>query len=453
MADNNRNKKCKYLFAVLLAVTVVTASNLPYIAPVLAADISQTEQNKKDLEDKNDELNKQLEEARKNTEDKRAHKDALEEKIQLVQQQVRLNNEEIERLDGEIQGLEDRITDTQQSIDADMETLKLRLRAIYMAGEASTIDIILNSKDINDFLDKAMIVKNVTEHDTQLIQKMKDEMSQIQTEKDAIESKREEAAHLKKELEAQQKELSDLMEEDVRLIQELEGEEASLQHNLDENNEELHSIEEEIRQYYEQKKREQEEEERRRREEEENNKKNDNASGGDNSGSNTNNVGNTDGGNSGGGNNVNPDSNAPMKETTLAWPAPGYYKLTSEWGDGRNHGAIDIGGGIYGQKIVAAANGTVIKVNTTCTHDFPKTGAWSCGCGGGYGNYVMIAHDDGTIMTVYGHLSQVYVSQGERVSQRQVIGLAGSTGQSSGPHLHYEVRVNGVKQNPMNWYQ
>ncbi|MCI9272991.1 MAG: peptidoglycan DD-metalloendopeptidase family protein [Clostridiales bacterium] len=441
MAGKKRSRKGKYLLAMTLAMTLVTASNLPYIAPAFAVDITQTEQDKKDLKAKNDELNRQLEETRKNTKDKRAHKEALEKKIQLVQQQVRLNNEEIKRLDSEIQTLEDQIADTQKSIDADMETLKKRLRAIYMAGEASTIDIILNSKDINDFLDKAMIVKNVTEHDTQLIQKMKDEMANIQTEKDAIRSNREEAAQLKKELEAQQKELSELMEEDVRLIQELEGEEASLQHNLDENNQELQSIEEEIRQYYEQKKREQEEEERRRREEE--NNQNNSSNGG---------SGTNDGNNSNGGNVIH-DPNAPVKETTLAWPAPGYYHLNSEWGDGRNHGAIDIGGGIYGKPIVAAGDGTVIKVNSTCTHDFPKAGAWSCGCGGGYGNYVMIAHDDGTIMTVYAHLSRVDVTQGQRVSRSQIIGLAGTTGQSSGPHLHYEVRVNGVKQNPMNWYQ
>lgn len=429
----------KYILALMLAVVMATAPQVPYFAPVYAADISDTEQNKKDLEQKNEDLNRQLEEARKNTNDKRAHKEKLEEKIQLVQQQVKLNNEEIQRLDGEIQSLEEQIAGKQKEIDDDMTALKKRLRAIYMAGEASTIDIILNSTDVNDFLDKVMIVKNVTEHDTQLIDKMKANMADIQAEKDAIEAKRESAAQTRKELEAQQQELSGLMEEDMLLIQELEGAEANLQANLDENNEELQSIEEEIRQYYEQKRR--EEEERKRREEEEKNKPSDNNQSGNSGGSSD--------GNSGG----NGSTDKPVSEGELAWPVPGFYHLTSEWGDGRNHGAIDIASaGIYGKPVVAAANGTVIKTNTTCTHDFSKVGAWSCGCGGGYGNYVMIAHDDGSLMTVYGHLSQVSVKEGARVTKNQLIGAVGSTGQSSGPHLHYEVRVNGVKKNPMNWY-
>ena len=88
--------------------------------------------------------------------------------------------------------------------------------------------------------------------------------------------------------------------------------------------------------------------------------------------------------------------------------------------------------------MVSAASGTVIK-------------AYSGGWGGGYGNHVMIDHGNG-MMTVYAHLSSVGVSTGQSVSAGQVIGRVGNTGQSTGPHLHFEVRINGVKQNPLNWY-
>jgi murein DD-endopeptidase MepM/ murein hydrolase activator NlpD len=68
----------------------------------------------------------------------------------------------------------------------------------------------------------------------------------------------------------------------------------------------------------------------------------------------------------------------------------------------------------------------------------------------GYGQHIMIAHDDG-LSTLYGHLSEIYVKPGDRVSRGQVIGKMGSTGRSTGPHLHFEVRKNGVTQNPVTY--
>ena len=137
----------------------------------------------------------------------------------------------------------------------------------------------------------------------------------------------------------------------------------------------------------------------------------------------------------------------------FAWPTPGFVSLSSEWFEDRevyNHGGIDIAGaGIMGTPVVAAADGTVIATNSSCTHNWGKS--YSCGCGGGYGNYVMISHAGGK-MTVYGHLTSLTVSTGQSVSRGQIIGYVGSTGNSTGPHLHYECRLNGVRYNPMSEY-
>ena len=73
-----------------------------------------------------------------------------------------------------------------------------------------------------------------------------------------------------------------------------------------------------------------------------------------------------------------------------------------------------------------------------------------CGCGGGYGNYVIIQHD-GTYSTVYGHMQSLAVSEGDYVSAGQTIGYVGTTGFSTGYHLHFEIRVNGSRVDPMNY--
>ena len=98
------------------------------------------------------------------------------------------------------------------------------------------------------------------------------------------------------------------------------------------------------------------------------------------------------------------------------------------------HSGVDIGAP-RGTPIKAAASGTVV---------------YSGNAGDGYGNYVIIAHANG-VRTVYAHCSQLLVSRGQSVSQGSVIAKVGSTGRSTGNHLHFEVRKNGVTYNPQNY--
>ena len=133
------------------------------------------------------------------------------------------------------------------------------------------------------------------------------------------------------------------------------------------------------------------------------------------------------------------------------WPTPGFSYISSPYAPrwGTQHKGIDISGvDIMGGSVCASKAGTVTYVSNSCTHNYAKTS--SCGCGGGYGNYVIIQHD-GTYSTVYGHLTSASVSVGDYVQQGDVIGTVGSTGWSTGAHLHFEVRVNGVQQNPLDY--
>lgn len=118
------------------------------------------------------------------------------------------------------------------------------------------------------------------------------------------------------------------------------------------------------------------------------------------------------------------------------------------WRNGQHRG-IDIGNsGIGGANIYAAQSGTVISVVNYCTHNVGKW--YSCGCGGGYGNYIVIDHGGG-LSTLYAHCGSINVSNGDHVKKGDVIGHVGSTGWSTGFHLHFETRVNGTAVNPFGY--
>lgn len=123
---------------------------------------------------------------------------------------------------------------------------------------------------------------------------------------------------------------------------------------------------------------------------------------------------------------------------SFIWPLPYTHNRTSDFGSrwGRLHGGIDIAaGGVYGQSIIAADSGTVILAGNQ---------------GDGYGNYVIIDHGNG-YKTLYGHMSSVAAYTGQQVAQGEVIGYVGSTGNSTGPHLHFEIRVNDVQTDPLGY--
>lgn len=123
-----------------------------------------------------------------------------------------------------------------------------------------------------------------------------------------------------------------------------------------------------------------------------------------------------------------------------AWPTLTPYYIT-DWfgyrtlGGGSVHHGIDISGPSIGSPIYSATEGTVADINTGCA----TIGYYGSRCGGSYGNYVKVRTDDGYLI-IYGHMAKVYAKVGDRVSREQVIGTMGSSGSSTGRHLHFEVR-------------
>ena len=128
---------------------------------------------------------------------------------------------------------------------------------------------------------------------------------------------------------------------------------------------------------------------------------------------------------------VDTPAGAPQGSGNFSWPSAGYVSQ-AYWG---GHPAIDVAGWI-GSPVTAADGGYVVLAG----------GGWN----GGYGNHVIIDHGNG-FSTLYAHLTSIFVEPGMTVSKGQEMGTMGNTGNSTGPHLHFEVRYGGVPYNPASY--
>lgn len=391
-------KSVKLLAAVLAAFLLILS--VPAVQPAEASTLSELQQKQSELKQKKAEVDAQLKTLKNDKSKKLQYKEALMSQINTVEEQIDNLNDQIASLNSDINNKEEQIEQKQQDIDSDIEKLKERLYAIYLTGDASTLEVILNAKNLMDLADKAEVLQAITEHDTELVNRLKEEMQSIADQKAEIEQQRDAVAENKKEYDQKQAELTELVNEVNQTIAELSEDESAVEAQSKEiarqEAEAAEAIDAWYAQYY--------------------------ASKG--------------GGTSGSGGYVSTGN--------FTWPVPSCTNITSGYGSrwGSFHKGIDISrSGIYGAAIVAADSGKVIKA-----------GYGNYGTGyGGYGNVVAIDHGGG-YSTLYGHMSRVAVSAGQYVTKGQVIGYVGSTGQSTGPHLHFEIRVNGVAKNPMNWF-
>ena len=416
------------IVALLMTGTLVSA---------YAASIEQLEQRQRELEQQNSQYQAQLDENNQKVSEQQDQVDAIVGKVQTVNEQIQVSREKIAALEEDIAEKQAQIDEKNAEIEASMNTLRSRLKAIYISGDVSSLEIILGAKDFTDFLDKLQVVQYVSNHDESLINGIQGQLDIISDEKKALQEDKKAQEEEHKNLESKQQELNTLLEENKEILANLQAASDEYEMQLELTEEELSGLSAEIQEYY----RKQREEAARQAEllRQQQLQQQQQQSGGDNSGS--------------GSTTTETPSIVVPAGGGYVWPTPGFYYLSSmyeEWRGSRNHGAIDIAGAnIMNTPVVAAASGTVISTCTTCTHNWGKY--YSCGCGGGYGNYVWISHGNGK-ETIYGHLTSLTVSTGSYVTAGQVIGYVGTTGYSTGPHLHFECRYNGVKYDPMSEY-
>lgn len=424
--------KLKRIICAFLSVCMISMPVTLSVVSAGAESVDSLEQQLQDLEEQSQEYQDILDQTKEDIEEKEAYSDALVGKIEILDDKIALTRESIEDLNADIEQKQADIDQANADIEDQVDALCKRLRTIYMAGSASDLEIILGAKDFSDLIDKMSLIKVLSNYDKELIDEINVQLEEISEQKTALESDKEELEEKQLALEADQDEFNTLLEENDEILRNLYATSEDAEHALEHAALQSEEIEDQIASYYASLKQEE----------------------------------TTPPSSSGGGSTPTPTPTPSTTPSTTVsptpsasgytWPVPGFYYLSSEWNEDRytyNHGAIDIaGGGIMGATVVSADGGTVISSYNGCAHNWGKSG--SCGCGGGYGNYVMIDHGNGK-MTVYAHLTNAVVSSGQSVSQGQVLGYVGSTGYSTGPHLHFECRLNGVKYNPMleyPWY-
>lgn len=472
-----RMKKNFVSFSLFLICFVMTFSAIPQVFAV--EDLAVNQARKSELEAESVRLNEVLDEAKQGKISAVDKKKIYEEKKSIVNQQISEINNEIEKQTKEIEEQERIIAERQKQLEEDREKLKLRVTAIYTAGESSALDCILNANDFSDFMDKAYILKAVSNRDTLMIENAKALINKLDKEKDDLEENRQNLNDKKMELASKESEYVGLIAETNDWIKQLDSTEQKALSDIDNNTLQMQEIDAKIEQYYEeqrlleeQRKREEEqrlqeearakelEEIARQRQIEQDRLEKEQESQLDFSEdeSQTSEIEDQQAYDDMDSKQPEPEQSyveqiepeqesepepeqSPVGVNGLLWPVPGFTWLSSVFNEGRDgyrHGGIDIAGaGIYGTPILAADDGVVST-------------SWYCdgGWGGGYGTYCMLDHAEG-VSTLYGHMCEIVVFPGEYVTKGQVIGYVGTTGESTGPHLHFEVRNWGVKCDPM----
>lgn len=431
---------------ILCAMLCVCMISIPMAIPTVVSaedSISDLEQQLQQLEQENQKYQKILDDTKSDIAEKEEYKSALVSKVQVLDEKIAVTREKISSLNDDIKEKQDAYDKGLSEVEDQFDALANRLRILYMSGNATDLEIIFGAKDFSDLIDKMELVKSLANSDKELISEIQTKLDELSTQKESLEADKKDLETQQSSLKSDQDEFNKLISDNDEILKNLYASNSKAQNSLESAALKSDEIESKISEYYAAQKAAAEQAAQAAQ--------SSSSSSGGSSGSSS--SSSSSGSSSSGSSSSGSSSVIVPSGSGFAWPTPGFVSLSSEWFEDRevyNHGGIDIAGaGIMGTPVVAAADGTVIATNSSCTHNWGKS--YSCGCGGGYGNYVMISHAGGK-MTVYGHLTSLTVSTGQSVSRGQVIGYVGSTGNSTGPHLHYECRLNGVRYNPMSEY-
>lgn len=381
----------------------------------------------------------------------------LNNDITLTEQQIEVINGQIGSLGDKISATEEAMTDKQNELDETYELLKQRLRAAYIAGNGSTLEFLLSSKDFSTLLTRAELVKRVAEHDNDLMNVLESEIETLNDLKNDYNDSVKEQETRRNDLNEKSAALNDQKADLNDANDILKAKQTEIQGEYAKANAELNTLDKESDEYKALIAQQEEEMIRLSAQMEEYIRAH---------GSSTkdiekepetkapepvtNEVGEPVTNEDGSQVVQEPETVAPPSNVTPSNPgfifplkcggvyisSPYGYRTHPTTGQYKLHTGTDFAAAnIYQQPIYAAQAGEVIFA----------------GPQGGYGNFIIVDHGNG-LSTCYAHCDSISCWIGQKVTQGQVIGRVGTTGNSTGPHLHFEVRIDGSTVDPMGGY-
>ena len=335
---------------------------------------------------------------------------SVNDKLYAIQQQLEAAQRDYQAVANELKATEEKIAATQAELEKTRARLKVRegvftkrVRDIYMHGQLSYLDVVLGAKDFSDFSNRLELLRRIIDADITLISDIRQERAAIETAKQELETQRARQAQLRDQAAAKRDEIESRRKEQQAILYQAQNDKAVAEQAYNEYQQSSQAIAEMLRQRA-----------------------------ADRAAQAAAAAAQASSGGGGGSDYYQPVSGSGA----MIWPVNGVvtspygYRTHPIFGTTIYHSGIDIGVD-YGTPVHAADGGVVVEAG------------WISG----YGYAVIIDHGNG-LSTLYGHNQELAVSEGQSVSQGQVIAYAGSTGNSTGPHVHFEVRANGDPVDP-----
>ena len=334
---------------------------------------------------------------------------SVSEQLRQIEEQLRQATAELGTIKEQRVAVENDITlnerqlaEAQKRLEGRESVFYKRVRDIYINGRLSYLDVVIGSKDFSDFANRLEVLKRIIDSDITLINEIKKERADIEAHKQKLEADRAKLVELEKSALAKQAEIEQKKAERNVVLQKAQNDRATAMQAIEELNASSAQVSAMLKE-----------------------RQAARAAAAAAAAQSSGGQGASD--------------NWVQGTGQLGWPVSGEitspygYRVHPIWGTTIYHSGIDIGVD-EGTPVHAADGGVVV---------------WS-GWMGGYGYAVVIDHGNG-LSTLYGHNSELAVDEGQSVAKGQVISYAGSTGNSTGPHVHFEVRVNGDPVDPMGY--